>query len=64
MNTTMKNPCRRRFLRGLGALVALPTLESVDVQVLRAASPILGTTKSGAPLRMAPVRMLAPALAF
>jgi hypothetical protein len=46
---------RRQFLRGLGACVALPVLESALAPSLRAATAktALGTTASGAPLRMA-----------
>ena len=44
---------RRRFLRGLGACVALPALESLaPVRLLAAATP-LATTVTGAPLRTA-----------
>ena len=48
---------RRRFLRGLGAAVALPALESMLPRginsALAGATRGLGTTASGAPLRMA-----------
>jgi hypothetical protein len=46
---------RRRFLRGLGACIALPALESVVPVRLFAAAPgqAAGTTASGAPLRTA-----------
>ena len=48
---------RRRFLRGLGACVALPTLDSLLPTALQAASPgtaaPMGVTPTGAPLRMA-----------
>ena len=49
---------RRQFLRGLGASIALPAFESVLRPVARAASAApaagaMGTTASGAPLRMA-----------
>ena len=46
---------RRRFLRGLGACLALPTLESVISPALRAAAPAANAavTATGAPLRMA-----------
>jgi hypothetical protein len=46
---------RRRFLRGVGACLALPSLESVFSGVAKAgagAVPGLATTASGAPLRM------------
>ena len=48
---------RRRFLRGLGLGIALPTLESLSPsRILKAAGgepPSLATTATGAPLRMA-----------
>lgn len=47
---------RRRFLRGVGACVALPALESLAPRVLAAAAKSTiapATTPSGAPLRMA-----------
>ncbi|HEX8203837.1 MAG TPA: DUF1552 domain-containing protein, partial [Isosphaeraceae bacterium] len=45
---------RRRFLRGLGACVALPALESLRPAVLHAATPTsAGLTPTGAPLRTA-----------
>jgi hypothetical protein len=47
---------RRRFLRGLGACLALPAFESLRPYGLQAAVPAaegLGVTPSGAPLRMA-----------
>jgi Protein of unknown function (DUF1552) len=48
---------RRRFLRGLGAAVALPALESVLPRGINAAvaeaARGLGTTSTGAPMRMA-----------
>jgi hypothetical protein len=46
---------RRQFLRGLGACVALPVLESALTPALRAAAKpsALGVTSTGAPLRMA-----------
>lgn len=53
MNVRTKSVERRRFLRGLGALVALPTLESLNTQKLYADSTTLGVTKTGSPLRMA-----------
>src|SRR5207244_54040 len=46
---------RRRFLKGLGACVALPALESLR-PLARAAAPAAGqlaTSATGAPLRMA-----------
>jgi hypothetical protein len=44
---------RRRFLRGAGALLALPALESLAPRVALAAATQAGVTASGAPLRMA-----------
>src|SRR5262245_38596002 len=46
---------RRRFLRGLGACIALPAFESLaSVHLLAAGTPAkLATTASGAPLRTA-----------
>ena len=48
---------RRRFLRGLGACVALPAFESLSSVTLLAGDPAsvqkLATTASGAPLRTA-----------
>src|SRR6185369_12749698 len=45
---------RRRFLRGLGACIALPAFESWQPWQLLAANPhTLATTASGAPLRTA-----------
>src|SRR5687767_11087694 len=48
---------RRRFLRGLGACIALPALESLRTGTVLAAETAgaakLATTASGAPLRMA-----------
>jgi hypothetical protein len=46
---------RRQFLRGLGACIALPTLESLSPLKVLAAAPTakLGATASGAPLRTA-----------
>ncbi len=43
---------RRRFLRGLGATIALPALE-LFAPTATAAAPNIATTASGAPLRMA-----------
>lgn len=46
---------RRAFLRGMGALVALPPLHSLGTATARAATgagPAPGSTASGAPLRM------------
>src|SRR6516164_9257842 len=45
---------RRRFLRGLGACVALPTLETFLPSKLAAetATPGLASTATGAPLRL------------
>src|SRR5215213_529859 len=45
---------RRRFLRGLGACVALPALESLLPSGLHAAAPeVAGASATGAPLRIA-----------
>lgn len=44
---------RRGFLRGLGAAVALPALESFRPLLAANAGRAIGTTASGAPLRMA-----------
>jgi hypothetical protein len=47
---------RRRFLRGLGACLALPAFESLRPYSLQAAAPAqsaLGVSSTGAPLRMA-----------
>jgi hypothetical protein len=45
---------RRRFLRGLGACMALPALESLSFgSVTSGVGPRLATTATGAPLRMA-----------
>src|SRR5688572_22138099 len=44
---------RRRFLRGAGALLALPVLESLTPRIALAAAAQPGLTPSGAPLRMA-----------
>ncbi len=44
---------RRRFLRGLGACLALPSLETFLPRASGAAAPGLATTASGVPLRMA-----------
>jgi len=44
---------RRRFLRGLGACLALPTLHSLRLGAAPAASSSVATTASGTPLRMA-----------
>ncbi|WP_367873426.1 DUF1552 domain-containing protein [Luteolibacter sp. Populi] len=45
---------RRRFLRGMGACLALPSLEAFMPRAMAAAGPArFGTTASGAPLRMA-----------
>jgi hypothetical protein len=52
----MIRPDRRRFLRGVGALVALPAFASLRPSALFAAGPATGklaTTASGAPLRTA-----------
>lgn len=53
----MKLPTNRRgFLRGMGAFIALPALESFSSRALAAAAnaaPAIATTASGAPLRMA-----------
>ncbi len=54
MQPNFLNPSRRGFLRGLGASIALPALESM--RPLLAALPAgraIATTASGAPLRMA-----------
>jgi hypothetical protein len=45
---------RRRFLRGVGACLALPAFESLLPSVARAAAPALGAASpGGAPIRMA-----------
>src|SRR5687768_2387057 len=44
---------RRHFLRGLGACVALPALESLRPLARAATAGRLATSPSGAPLRMA-----------
>src|SRR5262245_21936608 len=45
---------RRRFLKGVGACMALPALESlISTQALAAAAGSAGATSAGAPLRMA-----------
>jgi hypothetical protein len=44
---------RRRFLRGTGALLALPALESLAPRMAAAATTQAGVTATGAPLRMA-----------
>ncbi|HEY7117425.1 MAG TPA: hypothetical protein VH475_12615 [Tepidisphaeraceae bacterium] len=52
-----RNLTRRRFLRGVGACVALPAFESLlRPSLAAAAAPAatsMGTTATGAPLRMA-----------
>jgi len=45
--------CRRGFLRGLGAAVALPALESFRPLLAAGVEKAVATTASGAPLRMA-----------
>ncbi|MDX1952480.1 MAG: DUF1552 domain-containing protein [Verrucomicrobiota bacterium] len=47
------NLSRRRFLRGLGACMALPAMESVLTSALQAAGPAVASTPGGAPVRMA-----------
>src|SRR5262245_7453626 len=52
----MTKPDRRQFLRGAGALVALPAFASLRPSALFGAAPATGklaTTASGAPLRAA-----------
>ena len=44
---------RRRFLKGVGACIAVPSLETFLPRSLRAAAPALATTPDGAPQRMA-----------
>src|SRR6187401_3334293 len=44
---------RRKFLRGLGACIALPAFESVAVRAALPTSERLAVTASGAPLRAA-----------
>lgn len=46
---------RRRFLKGVGASLALPALQSIVPTGLLAAGPVkqLATTRAGAPLRAA-----------
>ncbi len=53
MNTTSLSTSRRRFLRGIGACLALPAFESFLPRVSAAAAATLGTTPGGAPLRTA-----------
>lgn len=48
----MTSPDRRRFLRGVGTLVALPAFASLR-STARAATPALATTAGGVPLRAA-----------
>jgi hypothetical protein len=56
-NLQLSNLSRRRFLRGLGACLALPAFESLRAYGLQAgvaaAEPGMGVTATGAPLRMA-----------
>lgn len=44
---------RRRFLKGVGACIALPALEAFLPRSLSASPPAVATTPHGAPLRMA-----------
>ena len=54
MSHLIQSHSRRGFLRGLGAAVALPALESFrPLLAASAATRAVGTTASGAPLRMA-----------
>ena len=53
MNTDAHSTSRRRFLRGLGACLALPAFESILPRASAATAAALGTTPGGAPLRMA-----------
>ncbi len=53
MNSLPHSTSRRRFLRGLGACLALPSLETLLPRASAAAAPGLAATASGVPLRMA-----------
>ena len=53
MNSFPHSTTRRRFLRGLGACLALPSLETLLPRASAAAAPGLATTAGGVPLRMA-----------
>ena len=44
---------RRRFLRGLGACLAVPAFDSLRFPIAAAGGPQPATTATGAPLRMA-----------
>lgn len=53
MSLQLPGTNRRGFLRGLGALVALPAMESFRPLMAAGVERAIGTTASGAPLRMA-----------
>lgn len=53
MNPRLTGTNRRGFLRGFGAALALPALESFRPLLAAGAQRAIGTTASGAPLRMA-----------
>lgn len=53
MSFQTPSPNRRGFLRGLGAFVALPAMESFRPIMAAGVAKALGTTATGAPLRMA-----------
>ncbi len=53
MNAPLPGMNRRGFLRGLGAAVALPALESFRPLLAAETSKLMATTATGAPLRMA-----------
>ncbi|MEO8617152.1 MAG: DUF1552 domain-containing protein [Luteolibacter sp.] len=53
MSLQLPGTNRRGFLRGLGAFVALPAMESFRPLLAAGVEKALGTTASGAPLRMA-----------
>jgi hypothetical protein len=53
MSLQLPGPNRRGFLRGLGAFVALPAMESFRPLLAAGVERAVATTASGAPLRMA-----------
>jgi hypothetical protein len=52
MSLQLPGTNRRGFLRGLGAFVALPAMESFRPLMAAGLERAIGTTASGAPLRM------------
>lgn len=54
------SPNRRHFLRGAGALIVLPALESIEFRRFASAAPGTSAAVASAPIRCAPIFVSGP----